>query len=66
MFEGIGYMWGMYGYDNIDEDMRGIFFVFGLGMYLYVLELNMNYVFNFIVYFVMFMKDIFNLFELKV
>lgn len=47
MFEGIGYMWGMYGYDNIDEDMRGIFFVFGLGMYLYVLELNMNYVFNF-------------------
>lgn len=28
-FEGTGYMRGMHGYDNTDEDMRGIFLAFG-------------------------------------
>lgn len=64
-FEGTCYMRGMHGYDNTDEDMRGIFLAFGPGMYLHVLESNMNHVFNFIAHFAMFMKDIFNLPELK-
>lgn len=30
-FEGTGYMRGMHGYDNNDQDMRGIFLAFGPG-----------------------------------
>lgn len=30
-FEGTGYMRGMHGYDNTDQDMRGIFLAFGPG-----------------------------------